>query len=81
MNRFIAEFNLVRIGIACKEISFYIHTQLAACNLVRIGIACKEISFYIHTQLADGLLLKMLKYFKVMSNIFEFSHVKEIVKS
>ena len=58
MNRFIAEFNLVRIGIACKKISFYIHTQLA-----------------------DGLLLKMLKYFEVMLNIFEFSHVKEIVKS
>ena len=31
-------------------------------------------------QLAGGLLLKMLKYFEVMLNIFEFSHVKEIVK-
>ena len=29
----------------------------------------------------SGLLLKMLKYFEVMLNIFEFSHVKEIVKS
>ena len=27
------------------------------------------------------LLLKMLKYFEVMLNIFEFSHVKEIVES
>ena len=33
------------------------------------------------TQLAGGLLLKMLKHFKVMLKIFEFSHVKEIVKS
>ena len=33
------------------------------------------------TKLAGGLLLKMLKYFKVMLNIFEFSHVKEIVES
>ena len=33
------------------------------------------------TQLAGGLLLKMLKYFEVMLNIFEFSHVKEIVES
>ena len=33
------------------------------------------------TQLAGGLLLKMLKYFVVMLNIFEFSQVKEIVES
>ena len=33
------------------------------------------------TQLADGLLLKMLKCFKVMLNIFEYSRVKEIVES
>ena len=33
------------------------------------------------TQLpAVGLLMKMLKYFKVMLNTFEFSHVKEIVE-
>ena len=33
------------------------------------------------TQLAGRLLLKMLKSFEVMLNIFEFSHVKEIVES
>ena len=34
------------------------------------------------TQLAaGGLLMKMLKYFKVMLNTFEFSRVKEIVES
>ena len=33
------------------------------------------------TQLAVGLLLKMLKYFEVIRNIFEFSHVKEIAES
>ena len=33
------------------------------------------------TQLAGGLLLKKLKYFEVMLNNFEFSHVKEIVES
>ena len=33
------------------------------------------------TQLAGGLLLKTLKYFKVMLKMFEFSHVKEIVES
>ena len=30
---------------------------------------------------SGGLLLKMLKYFEVMLNIFQFSHMKEIVKS
>ena len=33
------------------------------------------------TQLAGGLLLKMLKYFEVMLNIFGFSHVKDIAES
>ena len=33
------------------------------------------------TELTGGLLLKILKYFEVMLNIFEFSHVKEIVES
>ena len=33
------------------------------------------------TQLADGLLLKILKCFEVMLDIFEFSHEKEIVES
>ena len=33
------------------------------------------------TQLAGGSLLKILKYFDVMLKIFEFSHLKEIVKS
>ena len=33
------------------------------------------------TQLAGSVLLKILKYFKVMLNIFEFSYVKEIVES
>ena len=28
-----------------------------------------------------GLLLKMLKCFEVILNIFEFSHVKEVVES
>ena len=32
------------------------------------------------TQLEGGLL-KVLKYFEVMLNAFEFSHVKEIVES
>ena len=33
------------------------------------------------TQLAGGLLLKKLKYFEVMLNIFEFSRVWENVES
>ena len=33
------------------------------------------------TQIARGLLLKILTYFEVMFNIFEFSYVKKIVES
>ena len=33
------------------------------------------------TQLTSGLLLKALKYFEVMLNIFEFWHVNAIVES
>ena len=33
------------------------------------------------TQLAGGFLLKILRYFEVMLNIFEFSHMKEMVES
>ena len=33
------------------------------------------------TQLAGGLLLKKLKHFKVMLNIFEFSRVLENVET
>ena len=32
------------------------------------------------TQFARGLLLRMLKYFEVMLNIFEFSHMKKFVE-
>ena len=33
------------------------------------------------SQLAGDLLMQMLKYFEVMLNIFDFSHVKEILES
>ena len=37
--------------------------------------------FHAQPQLASGLLLKILKHFEVMLNIFEFSLMKEIVES
>ena len=41
-----------------------------------------EYPFVIYTtRLAGGLLLKMLKYFELMLNIFEFSRVWENVES
>ena len=50
-------------------------------TIIRIRTACTKISCLCETQLADGLLLKMLKYFEGMFNIFEFSHLTEIVES
>ena len=50
-------------------------------TIMQTEITCKKISCYIHNQRAGGLLLKVLKYFEVMLNIFEFSQVKEIAES
>ena len=51
-------------------------------TIIRTGTTCKKIPCYMREgALAGGLLLKMLKYFEVMLNIFEFSHVKEITES
>ena len=41
------------------------------------GTTCNKIFDLFATQPASGLLLKILKYFRAMLNIFEFSHVKE----
>ena len=44
-------------------------------TIIRTGITCKKTLVICATQLAGGLLLKKLKYFEVMLNIFEFSRV------
>ena len=41
---------------------------------------CKKTPCYSMTQFAGGLLLKKLKYFEVVLNIFEFSQVSENVE-
>ena len=46
--------------------------------IIRARIKCRTLSCYIANQIAGGLLLKMLKHFEDMLNIFEFFHVKEI---
>ena len=50
-------------------------------NLTETGTALNENLFHAQPQLASGLLLKILKHFEVMLNIFEFSLKKEIVES
>ena len=49
--------------------------------LSHTGITCKKIRCYMPESACRLLLLQMLKYFEVMLNIFEFSHVKEILES
>ena len=51
-------------------------------TIIRTEITCKKIPCYRRlsfslqvAQLAGGLLLKMLKYFEVMLNIFKFSYL------
>ena len=43
---------------------------------MQTGITQKKSRVIYATQLAGGLLLKILKYFKVMLNIFKFFHLK-----
>ena len=44
-------------------------------TITRTGIIYKKIPCCMRN--TGGLLLKILKYFEVMLNIFEFSHVKK----
>ena len=57
----------------------YIYYKFQHGTIIRTGIR-KPLLMYA-TQLAHGLLLKILKYFEVVLNFFEISHVKEIVES
>ena len=50
-------------------------------TIIPTGITCKKIPCYCLTQLAGGLLLKKLKYFEVMLNIFDLSRVWEKIES
>ena len=50
-------------------------------TIIRIGITCKKMFCYTCDSTCRWLLQKMLKYFEVMLNIFEFSHVKQIAES
>ena len=49
--------------------------------IIQTGIASKKIPSLCATQLAGGILLKKLKYYEVLFNIFEFPRVWEIVES
>ena len=49
-------------------------------TIIRAGITCKKIPCYMRDSACRWLILKMLKYFEVILNIFEFSHAKEIVE-
>ena len=67
--------NTERYRVLIINIVFYHGT------IIQKGITCEKIPCYMRDSACSDLLLKMLKYFEVMLNIFEFSHVKEIVKS
>ena len=58
----------------------YSNFQMHHGTIIRTGITCKKTLVICANQLAGGLLLKKLKYFEVMLNIFEFSRVWENVE-
>ena len=53
----------------------FLKVPLKHRTIIRTGITCKKPLVICVTQLAGGLLLKKLKCFEVMLNIFEFSRV------
>ena len=57
-----------------RRLNFYFST-FEHGTIIRTGITCKKTLVICATQLAGGLLLKKLKYFEVMLNIFELSRV------
>ena len=48
-------------------------------TIIPTGITCKKIPCYMRDSARRWLLLKILKYFEVMLNIFEFPHMKKIL--
>lgn len=44
-------------------------------TMIGAEAACKKIPFICTAQLGEGALLKIIKYFKFLLNIFEFSRV------
>ena len=61
-------------GKGGDELYSYHHGTIIQTGITKLLVICA-------TQLAGGLFLKMLKYFEVMLNIFEFSSVKGILES
>ena len=49
-------------------------------TIIQTGIACEKISRYMHDSACRWLIVEN-EYFEVTLNIFEFSHVKEIIES
>ena len=50
-------------------------------TITRTGITCSKIFCYMGKMACRWLIVENTKYFEVMLNIFEFSHMKEIVES
>ena len=76
MNIFVFScINFELTSIKQKSLNKQGPTQKNHGTIIRTGITCKKIPCLCATQLAGGLLLKKLKYFQVMLNIFEFSRV------
>ena len=65
-------------GYTSPKMKFSIKDSFSKCDhgtIIRTVRACNKIPCYMPAQLAGGVLLKKLKYFEVMLNIFEFSPV------
>ena len=73
----IEAFRQENISLITKSIDQLVNHE----PIIQTGKHVRKSLVICATQLAGGLLLKMVKYFEVMLNTFEFSHSKEIVES
>ena len=68
--------SLIASMIAPQEVQPKIHHG----TIIRKGIPCKKIPCYMRKLACRWFIVKKLKYFEVMLNIFEFLRVRENVK-
>ena len=82
--REVRNFNFPKVSQALK--SFFLKHKKSSVSwnhriIIRTGITCEKIPCYMRDLTFRWFIVKKLKYFEVMFNIFEFSRVWENVES
>ena len=71
----------ITVALWCSVKKVFLNiSQFYHETIIRTRVTLKKCLVLCMTQLANKVLLKMLKYFEAMLNIFGFSCIREIVK-